>query len=184
MIPTLDLLSCRIHCSWLRDSIWNGHDVSFPVRHDACSWRGQCHCTRRNLWHQSIRGELLIIICLRAFLIIRSARVFLDVYYFSRLHQNTSDRRRAQRRRLKNWGSMYLCSLSLLQYHLYTLMVLDAHHTGIQAPAAWIISASAMEVDVRAWLQVLEECMQKHNPQWQPSCFLVDDSGAEISAIE
>ena len=61
-------------------------------------------------------------------------------------------------------------------------MVFDAHHNGI--PAAWIISASAMEVDVRAWLQALKRHMQERRPDWQPSCFLVDDSQAEISAIE
>lgn len=69
-----------------------------------------------------------------------------------------------------------------VQYHLYTLMVFDTHHNGI--PAAWIISASAMEVEVQYWLSALKTHMQKHNPGWQTSCFLVDDYKAEISAIE
>jgi len=69
----------------------------------------------------------------------------------------------------------------MLQFHLYTQMVFDNHKNGI--PVAWVISSSMTQVDVAKWLDDLKRHMLKEDPTWKPSCFLVDDSAAEINAI-
>jgi hypothetical protein len=40
-----------------------------------------------------------------------------------------------------------------LQFHIYTLMAFDAHGNGV--PVAWVITSSAMEIDVQKWLNAL-----------------------------
>jgi hypothetical protein len=69
-----------------------------------------------------------------------------------------------------------------LQFYFYTLMAFDAHRNGV--PVAWVITSSAMEIEVRKWLNALKEFMVQLKPSWEPSCFLVDDSQAEIAVIQ
>jgi hypothetical protein len=69
-----------------------------------------------------------------------------------------------------------------LQLYFYTLMAFDAHGNGV--PVAWVITSSAMEIEVRKWLNALKEVMVQLKQSWEPSCFLVDDSRAEIAAIQ
>lgn len=60
-------------------------------------------------------------------------------------------------------------------------MVFDKHQNGV--PVAWVITSSSMECQVRKWLSAVKDRMVGLKPKWQPSCFLVDDSRAEIAAI-
>lgn len=68
-----------------------------------------------------------------------------------------------------------------MQFHFYTVMAFDAHQNGV--PVAWVISSSAMEIEVRKWLGAMRDRMLQLNPAWRPTCFLVDDSRAETAAI-
>jgi hypothetical protein len=61
-------------------------------------------------------------------------------------------------------------------------MAFDPHGNGM--PVAWIITTSGIEVEVRKWLDALQQRMVGLKPSWRPSCFLLDDSRAEIGAIE
>lgn len=60
-------------------------------------------------------------------------------------------------------------------------MVFDNHKNGI--PVAWVITSSATQANVAKWLADLQQHMRRMAPTFQPSCFLVDDSRAEINAI-
>jgi hypothetical protein len=68
-----------------------------------------------------------------------------------------------------------------LQFYFYTLfMAFDAHGNGV--PVAWVITSPAMEIEVQKWLNALKEVMVQLKSSYEPSCFLVDDSRAEIAA--
>jgi len=69
-----------------------------------------------------------------------------------------------------------------MQFHFYTLMVFDSHGNGV--PAAWCLTSSTMEVEIRMWLSALQQRMVGLQPKWMPSCILLDDSRAEVAAIE
>jgi len=60
-----------------------------------------------------------------------------------------------------------------VKFHLFTLMVFDAHHIGILI--AWIITSHQTCDDLVEWLTLLKTKLFKKNLKWKPSCFIVDD---------
>jgi hypothetical protein len=68
-----------------------------------------------------------------------------------------------------------------VKFHLFTLMVFDAHCTGV--PVAWIIPSRQTCDDLVEWLTPLKTKLQRKNPKWKPSCFIVDDVPQELRAL-
>ncbi len=68
-----------------------------------------------------------------------------------------------------------------VKFHLFTLMVFDAHCT--RMPIAWIITSCQTCDDVLEWLIPLKTKLQRKNPKWKPSCFIVDDAPQELQAL-
>jgi hypothetical protein len=60
-----------------------------------------------------------------------------------------------------------------VKFHLFTLMVFDAHRTG--RPVTWIITSRQTCDDLVEWLTPLKTKLLRKNPKCKPSCFIVDD---------
>jgi hypothetical protein len=60
-----------------------------------------------------------------------------------------------------------------VKFHLFTLIVFDAHHTGVLV--AWIITSRQTCNDLVDWLTFLKTKLLKKYPKCKPSCFIVDD---------
>jgi hypothetical protein len=60
-----------------------------------------------------------------------------------------------------------------VKFHLFTLMVFDAHRTGVLV--AWIITNCQICHDLVEWLIPLKTKILKKNHKWKPSCFIIDD---------
>jgi hypothetical protein len=69
-----------------------------------------------------------------------------------------------------------------VKFHLFTLMVFDAHCTRV--PIAWIITSRQTCDDLVEWLTPLKTKLQRKNPKWKPSCFIVDDAPQELRALQ
>ncbi len=65
-----------------------------------------------------------------------------------------------------------------VKFHLFTLMVFDAHRTRVLV--AWIITNRQTCDDLVEWLTPLKTKLQRKNPKWKPSCFIVDDAPQEL----
>ncbi len=65
-----------------------------------------------------------------------------------------------------------------VKFHLFTLMVFDAHHTKMSV--AWIITSRQTCNDLVEWLTPLKTKLLRKNPKWKPSCFIVDDIPQEL----
>jgi hypothetical protein len=50
-------------------------------------------------------------------------------------------------------------------------------------PGAWGITSSESQETIEVWLDALIELIHKHNPDWRPSCFVVDCCDALINAL-
>jgi hypothetical protein len=68
-----------------------------------------------------------------------------------------------------------------VKFHLFTLMVFDAHHTGV--PIAWIIISRQTCDHLVEWLIPLKTKLLRNNRKWKPSCFIVDDVPQELQAL-
>jgi hypothetical protein len=68
-----------------------------------------------------------------------------------------------------------------VKFHLFTLMVFDAHRTRVSV--AWIITSRQTCDDLVEWLTPLKTKLQRKNPKWKPSCFIVDDVPKELQAL-
>jgi hypothetical protein len=68
-----------------------------------------------------------------------------------------------------------------VKFHLFTLMVFDAHHTRVSV--AWIITTRQTCDDLVEWLTPLKTKLLKKNPKWKPSSFIVDDVPQELQAL-
>jgi hypothetical protein len=68
-----------------------------------------------------------------------------------------------------------------VKFRLLTLMVFDAHHIGV--PITWIITSHQTCDDLAEWLTPLKKKLQRKNPKWKPSCFIVDDVPQELRAL-
>jgi hypothetical protein len=68
-----------------------------------------------------------------------------------------------------------------VKFHLLTLMVFDAHCTGVSV--AWIIKSRQTCNDLVEWLTLLKTKLLKKNLKWKPSCFIVDDAPQELRAL-
>jgi hypothetical protein len=69
-------------------------------------------------------------------------------------------------------------SMNDVKFHLFTLMVFDAHHT--KMPVAWIITSHQTCNDLVEWLTLLKAKLLRKNPKWKPSCFILDDAPQEL----
>ena len=69
-----------------------------------------------------------------------------------------------------------------LQFHLYSVLVFDAHHDGI--PEAWIITSSSTIINTQAWLTALRDRVLDLNKSWEANAWMVDDAEAEIQALQ
>ena len=69
-----------------------------------------------------------------------------------------------------------------MKFHLFTLMVFDDFRNGV--PIAWIITSRQKEEDLIQWLTALRAKAMKVQPEWRPSCFIVDDAIHERNAIK
>ncbi len=58
-----------------------------------------------------------------------------------------------------------------VKFHLFTLMVFDAHCTGVLV--AWIITSCQTCDDLVEWLTPLKTKLLRKNPKWKPSCFML-----------
>lgn len=67
------------------------------------------------------------------------------------------------------------------QFPLFTLMVMDEHQNGI--PVAWVISESQTGDSIAQWLKAIVAAVRVQDPDWKPSCFLVDNCEAEHNGI-
>jgi hypothetical protein len=68
-----------------------------------------------------------------------------------------------------------------VKFHLFTLMVFDAHRTGM--PIAWIITSCQTCDDLVEWLTPLKTKFLRKNLKWKPSCFIVDDVQQELRTL-
>jgi hypothetical protein len=68
-----------------------------------------------------------------------------------------------------------------VKFHLFTLMVFDAHCTKV--PVAWIITSYQTCDDLVEWLTPLKKKLLRNNLKWKPSCFIVDDAPQELQAL-
>ena len=68
-----------------------------------------------------------------------------------------------------------------LQFHLYTILVFDAHWNGV--PIAWVLSSLATLDAICLWLSKFCNAMLDYHKSWQPSAFLVDDAERKLDAI-
>ncbi len=59
------------------------------------------------------------------------------------------------------------------KFHLFTLMVFDAHRTGV--PVTWIITSCQTCNDLVEWLIPFKTQLLRKNLKWKPSCFIIDD---------
>ncbi len=62
---------------------------------------------------------------------------------------------------------------NVVKFHLFTLMVFDAHYTRMLI--TWIIIGCQTCNDFVEWLTLLKTKLIRKNPKWKPSCFIVDD---------
>jgi hypothetical protein len=68
-----------------------------------------------------------------------------------------------------------------VKFHLLTLMVFDAHRTGMSI--AWIIISRQACDDLVELLIPLKTKLLRKNPKWKPSCFIIDDVPQELQAL-
>jgi phosphatidylserine decarboxylase len=68
-----------------------------------------------------------------------------------------------------------------VKFHLFTLMVFDAHHNGV--PVAWIITSRQTFNDLVEWLTPLKTKLLKKNHKWKRSCFIVNDAPQELQTL-
>ncbi len=65
-----------------------------------------------------------------------------------------------------------------VKFHLFTLMVFDAHYTKVLV--AWIIISHQTCNDLVEWLTFLKGNFLRKNLEWKLSCFIVDDVPQEF----
>jgi len=69
-----------------------------------------------------------------------------------------------------------------VKFHLFTLMMFDAHHTRLLI--TWIIISCQTCNDLVEWLIPLKTKLLKKNLQWKPSCFIVDDVPQKLQTLQ
>ncbi len=69
-----------------------------------------------------------------------------------------------------------------VKFHLFTLMVFDAHHIGM--PMAWIITNQQKCEDLVELLIPLRAKLLSHMFEWKPYCFIVDNAPQELCALQ
>ncbi len=68
-----------------------------------------------------------------------------------------------------------------VKFHLFTLMVFDAHHTRMSI--TWIITSCQTCDDLVKWLTPWKTKLLRNNLKWKRSCFIVDDVPQELQAL-
>jgi hypothetical protein len=69
-----------------------------------------------------------------------------------------------------------------VKFHLFTLMVFDAHCIGVHV--AWINTSWQTCNDLVEWLTILKTKLIRKNPKWKPSCFIIDDVPQELQTLQ
>ncbi len=69
-----------------------------------------------------------------------------------------------------------------VKFHLFTLMVFDAHHTKILV--AWIITSCQTCNELVEWLNLLKEKLQGKMFEWKFSCFIIEDGPQELQTLQ
>jgi hypothetical protein len=68
-----------------------------------------------------------------------------------------------------------------VNFHLFTLMVFDAHCTKMSI--TWIIISHQTCNDLMEWLTCLKTKLLRKNLKWKPSCFIVYDVSQKLRAL-
>jgi len=68
-----------------------------------------------------------------------------------------------------------------VKFHLFTLMVFDAHCTRMLI--TWIITSCQTCDDLMEWLIPLKTNLLRKNPKWKPSCFIIDDVPHKLQTL-
>ena len=69
-----------------------------------------------------------------------------------------------------------------IKFHLFILMTFDDFCNGVLI--AWVITSRQKEEDLIQWLTALRAKPIIIQPEWRPSCFIVDDAIYERNAIK
>ena len=69
-----------------------------------------------------------------------------------------------------------------MKFHLFTLIVFDDFYNDV--PIAWVITSRQKQDDLMQWLTALRAKAIIVQPEWRPSCFIVDDAIHERNAIK
>ncbi len=69
-----------------------------------------------------------------------------------------------------------------MKFHLFTLMVFDAHCTKMSV--AWIIIRCQTCDDLVQWMTPLKTKLLRNNPKWKGSCFIIDDAPQELRTLQ
>ena len=69
-----------------------------------------------------------------------------------------------------------------MKFYLFTLMEFDDFRNCV--PIAWIITSRQKIYDLIQWLTALRAKMITIQPEWHPSCFIVNDAIHEQNAIK
>ncbi|MCO5567498.1 hypothetical protein L7F22_021191, partial [Adiantum nelumboides] len=66
-------------------------------------------------------------------------------------------------------------------FHLYTILVFDAHRNGV--PVAWVLTSSTTLELTCLWLLRFRDSMLDYHKCWEPCSFMVNDAKTKFSAI-
>jgi hypothetical protein len=68
-----------------------------------------------------------------------------------------------------------------VKFHLFTLMVFDAHHTRVSV--AWIVTSRQTCDDLVELLTLLKTKLLRNKPKFIPSCFIIDDVPQKLQTL-
>ena len=69
-----------------------------------------------------------------------------------------------------------------MKFYLFTLMIFDDFRNDV--PIVWVITSRQKEDDLLQWLMALRAKAITVQPEWCPSCFIVDGAIHERNAIK
>ena len=61
------------------------------------------------------------------------------------------------------------------------MMVFDDWRNGV--PVAFVITARSKQSDLVPWMHALKEKLERINPRWRPTAFVLDDADNEINPL-
>lgn len=72
--------------------------------------------------------------------------------------------------------------LFVFQFPFFTLVAFDQHQIGL--PVAWCIQQSKSAKSIGKFLMAVKQRAIAVQPNWQPSCFIIDCAEVEVVAIQ